>query len=165
MKCISCTLKNEERDLQYEFVNTGHAEKRLVQGLAYACHYQLSHVPRSTFELQDRARYWQRLGDMIRIPGIQGKLKMIVKPKSGFRIRVLLLQTPFRFSGLVGDGPVEDDNAGSLPSDEDPMGSFRPSLEHMSQIVENEEGMVCCSLNPRFAPLFDRQMPVMNDMN
>ena len=102
---------------------------------------------------------------MIRIPGIQGKLKMIVKPKSGFRIRVLLLQTPFHFSGLVGDGPVEDDNAGSLPSDEDPMGSFRPSLEHMSQIVENEEGMVRCSLNPRFAPLFDRQMPVMNDMN
>lgn len=122
MKCISRTIKNNE------FVNTGHTEKKLVHGLAYACHYHLSHVLRSTFNLQDHGQCWQRLGDMIHIIGIQGKLKLNVKLKSRFHIRVLLLQTPFHFSGLVGMGPANDDNKVSTPSDEDPMGSFQTSV-------------------------------------
>lgn len=164
MKHISRTVKNIAGDVQYEHVSTGHAAKKFVGGLAYACHYQLSHVPRSTYDLQDRQRYWRRLGDMIRLIGIQGKLHMILKPRSGFRIRVLLLQTPLHFSGLVNSEHAVLDNQASSPGDNDPMGSFRTSLEHMSQFEETEDGLFKASLNKKYALLFDRQVKYMRDM-
>lgn len=164
MKHISRTVKNIAGDVQYEHVSTGHAAKKYVGGLAYACHYQLSHVPRSTYDLQDRQRYWRRLGDMIRLIGIQGKLHMILKPKSGFRVRVLLLQTPLHFSGLVTADHAVLDNQASSPGDNDPMGSFRTSLEHMSQFEETEDGVFKASLNKKYASLFDRQVKYMRDL-
>lgn len=166
MKLISRTLKDENRNPHYEFVTTRGLSKKSVVCASFVSYYMVSHIPRSVPEPGDRVRYWKRNSDMARLTGLQVKVEMIVKPKSGFRVRLLLIQTPFDMADMTSESDTENNQA-RIGTRNDPQGSFASSLQYMSSVLEetDENGVtsLTASVSNRFSGLFDRQLKDQTD--
>lgn len=164
MKCISRTIIGPDKCPAYEFYTTGGVPKKNVPATSFVSYYQLSRVPRAQFDLQDRSRYWLRLGDMMRITGIQIKLKMILKAKSGFRIRMLMIQTPYCAEEFLEDGEIVPDNASLNRSLGDEVGSFLPNAQQFSVVGKDGHDVDVATIREKYAGMFEKQLRLTKDM-
>ncbi|KAI9430301.1 hypothetical protein H4582DRAFT_2063942 [Lactarius indigo] len=111
-------------------------------------------LERASFDLQDRRRYWRRRSDMVRVMGIQIKTTFVVNPKSGFRVRMIVFQSPSELQGVLGTP-----NTSHAATDKLQMGYFSPNATVMSEVNANMDGTIqSAALTDQFAPLFARQM-------
>jgi hypothetical protein len=80
---------------------------------------------------------------MVQLTGIQIKLQMVLKAKSGFRVRVLMFLTPYHMWQLADCDDDDDlDNIACNLEHGDVMGSFRTNAQWLSAIHKDEEGQV-----------------------
>ena len=166
LKVISCTIKDGEGKARYEFVSTAGIPKKQIASLMFCSYYMISHIPRAVFDLQDQRRYWRRIGDMVRLTGVHAKLQMILKPMSGFRVQMLMFQTPFHMKDMMGTSDLTGtgDNEASSPSEDASQGAFDGNAEIMSRLVIDDEGDYTCFLLDKYQKLFEKQIKNQEDL-
>ena len=163
---ISRTIKDQDGKARYEFVSTAGIPKKQIASLVFCSYYMISHIPRAVFDLQDRRRYWRRIGDMVRLTGVHVKLQMILKPMSGFRVRMLMFQTLFHMKDMMGTSDLAGtaDNEASSPSKDVSQGAFDGNAEIMSRLVIDDEGDYTCFLSDKYQKLFEKQIKNQEDL-
>ena len=95
MKMISRTMQDKETGIHQW-------ERFTVQGIPEECrpmssfvsYYMLNILPRGTPMSRDALMPYIRTTDMVRVRGIGYSLNFVLMPKSGFRLRLLMFQTP-----------------------------------------------------------------------
>lgn len=99
---------------------------------------------------------------MVRLTGLQVSNKIIVAPKSGFRVRMLVFQTPHTMSELLGSDV--DDNHHMVATDKHIQGYFESNGQHLTTIVKDQNGIIRQAfINDQFNSLFDNQIRLMDD--
>ena len=94
---------------------------------------------------------------MIRITGIHVQLKMHLKGKSGFRIRTLIMSTPYHWTDLLNDDQYVVDQEPKGPTDVALQGYFCPNGEIMSVLaVDEQTGAARALLNGSAPVLFNK---------
>ena len=134
--------------------------------LAFTSYYMTSYIERCSFDPQDRLRPWRRLNDMIRLTGIKVGVEFHIAPKSRFRVRMLIFQTPYHMKDILGKvddkGEVDlgfDDNMACNCTLDKPQGAFLPNAQLLSACVKNAQGQLDMAfVNHQFAPMFDKQI-------
>lgn len=101
---------------------------------------------------------------MMRITGIQIKLKMILKAKSGFHIRMLMIQTPYCAEEFLEDGEVVPDNESLNRSLGDEVGSFLPNAQQFSVIGKDDHDVDVATIRVKYAGMFEKQLHLTKDM-
>ena len=102
---------------------------------------------------------------MMRITGIQLKLQMILKAKSGFRIRMLMIQTPYCTEEFLEDGEPIYDNESMNRCVGDEVGSFLPNAQQFSVIGKDDADVDVATICVKYTGMFEKQLRLMKDMS
>jgi hypothetical protein len=121
---------------------------------SFICHYYINQIPRTEAFTDDLLLSWARSTDMIRVTGIRLSLDVGVSPKSGWRVRLMLVQSPLDFYGLTGEVDMEN---GSYDGDDDiPQGGYNLNGNWFTRINNTPNG-VEAAISPTYKELFKFQ--------
>lgn len=131
--------------------------------MVYGCHYMLNGIIRPKMGDERIQLNWFRRTDMVRGTGIQLHLDFQLQPKSGFKVRVILFQSPKDMDQLT-DGDEEHDNSAQNPTAACPQGFFDLNGSVLTQFVENEDEIQAAMTN-RYKELFQWQNKTFDHLN
>jgi hypothetical protein len=144
----------------YETFNTFGVSKNDVRALGFSSYYMTSGIDKSVDSMDDRRRYWRRNSDMVRLRGLQVSTRMIIKAKSGFRVRMIVFQTPYNMGQILGDASIPD-NRHEDADDDVIQGRFNCNAQIMTTVVKSDTGEIQQSyINDKFHNLFDKQVRI-----
>jgi hypothetical protein len=108
LKRISRTTRHaEDASELWERFTTKGVPKEDHQYLSFGAHYMLNEIPKAD-PFTDKALYsYYRTTDMVRCTGIALNLNLFVNPCSGWKFRVMVVQSPIWINDM-GVGDVED---------------------------------------------------------
>lgn len=103
----------------------------------------LNRIDRQAFNDSRNLLHYHRRTDFVRGTGIHVNLKTTVMPKSAFRIRILVFQSPKTLSEIAENCPDTEDHIPEDPTQACRQGSYAPNGRLLTQVRETEEGVEC----------------------
>jgi hypothetical protein len=162
------TCQPKDGMLKYERFTTQGVNRKALKVVSFAARYLLNvlehHDIGTPVSVVKRELHQFRKSDLVRALGIRYNLDMNIGPKSGWKIRVFLIQTNRNWDGIVnrhrnaagvrisaGDGaPWEGNNKVK-------QGGFDLQGSWFTRLCETDDGEVGVQLHSRYDALFDYQ--------
>ena len=152
-----CRTTSSETDgrLLYERFTTKGYDKKASKYSSFAANYTINKVPRADVFTNESLLSWFCNSDMIRVTGIRLELNIGVSPKSGWRVRLLLIQSPLDMSQITGY--QESNNYAYYPDEpNNPQGGFTLNGGSFTQ-VHGEPDRYEASIVDKYKNLFKFQ--------
>ncbi len=128
-------------NLLWEKFTTHGFPKECLEFIAFASHYQINELDRIPTNNTGVLQPFWRKADMVCTCGIQMHLNVAVAPRSAFRVRVILFQTPFSWSQIsLGDGDGGGNGRFRL-TDNCPQGGFNCNGRMLTDIAVGANGV------------------------
>jgi len=164
---ISRSLGRDEGGECDEIISTKGFNNDQVGVMSFTCHYLINQIQKSFPTIPDRRLYYKRSSDMIRLRGVQVKARIVLGPRSGFRVRAIIFQTPFDIDDMSSDEDHPVDGNGAIPNgvpvnggDKYLQGHYTPNMELYSSGFAKSDGTIeACIIRPKYSKWFEKQRP------
>ena len=137
----------------------------MKEQVIFASHYLVNVLPRADIAAEENALPYFRTTDFVRGTGMSLSLDIRMKPRSGFRFRIIIFQTPYGLAEIAEEHKDVIRNNGSFPgSTTNPQGGYSCNSGIVSQHAEANNGLLCRLTSP-YAELFKDQKATFDTVN
>jgi len=111
----------------------------------------------------DKLCTFKRTTDMVRVRGIGYQMSFVLQPKSGFRLRLIMFQTPYDMEQLTESATDSlSDNAPMFWSDKSVQGCFRPNGRMLTEFQKEDERYLA-AVTEGYAEIFGQQKKLFDN--
>jgi len=131
---------------------------------SFESHYMLNILPCGVPMSRDSLMPFIRTTDMVRVRGIGYSLNFVLRPKSGFKIRLLMFQTLYDMRQLSEscDNPMGE-NKPYLNSKHSIQGGYQPNGKMLCMFKTDDNGLYRANIREEFAYLFGPQKKIYDN--
>jgi hypothetical protein len=146
---------DKDSNIKWEMFSLRGLHPKVQPAVAFACHYQLNVLQRASPYDEESLHPYLRKSDMVRCTGISLSFEMRIEPKSGFRLRVLLFQTPYELKAMT-HGKCHSNHV-KLDAEGNPQGYFEPNASFFTNIHKEDDGGYQVCIAPEYKNMFKEQ--------
>ena len=133
--------------------------------LAFVCHYQLNIIPRGDPLGRDTLCTFKHTTDMVHVRGIRYQMSFVLQLKSGFRLHLLMFQTPYDMEQLSESATNQlEDNAPVFSTDKTKQGCFIPNGRMLTEFQKDEDQYMA-AVTKGYAEIFGQQKKVFDNQH
>jgi hypothetical protein len=158
------TMNSDTSDFVWERFTTIGIPRDSLHYSAFVCHYHINRLPRARYGAPTSLLPYYRNSDWVRCTGIHIKLDIVLNPKSAFKLRVILFQSPYSMEHIT-DNDLED-NGADAPNDDCMTGCYTPNGTMFTELHRNpENGNPETAIAAPYKPLFKNQRKGMEHLD
>jgi len=164
MKSICRTIQDPmSGQYQWERFTTKGIPDQCRHLSAFVCHYQLNIIPRGDPLGTDKLCMFKHTTDMVRVRGIGYQMSFVLQPKSGFRLQLIMFQTPYDMEQLSYGAPEQlSDNVPYFSTDASKQGVFRPNGRLLTEF-QKEDDHYLSAVTTGYAEIFGQQKKLFDN--
>jgi len=131
---------------------------------SFESHYMLNILPCGVLMSRDSLMPFIRTTDMVRVRGIGYSLNFVLRPKSGFKICLLMFQTPYDMRQLSEscDNPMGE-NEPYRNSKHSIQGGYQPNGKMLCTFKTDNNGVYWANIWEEFVYLFGPQKKIYDN--
>ena len=145
------TSKRKNGKMLWERFTTKPINAEVIPFAAFQTHYNLSLIEGVAHHTDLGDQHHYRKSDLIRCTGIRMHFDISIMPKSGYKLRIMLLQTPYEWTTLA---PVDANDGKPFPANQgNPQGGYDLMGDWFTQLHVTDTGIET-ELQAEFCDLF-----------
>lgn len=116
----------------------------------------------------DALTTYKQMTDMIRVRGIAVHLDFILQPKSGFKLRFILFQSPYDMDQLSSDFTDENklgDNKPSYGNNFTKQGFYEPNRTLLTRFEKDQNGEYLAAFHKGYRSHFREQKKIFDNVS
>jgi hypothetical protein len=155
------TSEQETGKLLYEKITTKGLGKKFLPYISFSSHYNINMLDRYAPFHPSNVHHFARKSDMVRVCGIRTHLDICVTPKSGFRVRIIMMQSNIDWADMAGEDAL---NNWRWRNGRFPQGGYDPNAQVFTQAHVGEDNAMEVGIHPHCSNLFEFQRQTYNHL-